>query len=119
MSLVWIFFIVFRRGRGRCLQNGINSNNFLLHLQAPVRTVAQVSLPSVLWMVSPATVLEEDLWGSQGLSQIQSREPGGQCFWLLKEREAGLQKPFKGQAREFDSNTSSTDILYMKARRAL
>lgn len=58
----------------------MNSNNFLLHLQVLVRIVAQVSLPSVLWMVSPATVLEKELWGSQGLSLIQSREPGAQCF---------------------------------------
>ena len=42
------------------LINGINSCNSLLHLQAaPARIVAQVSLPSVLWMVSPTTVLEE------------------------------------------------------------
>ena len=98
------------------LVNGINSCNSLLHLQAaPVRIVAQVSLPSVLWMVSPTTVLEERPVGRPRPVTNSKQGTRGSVLLVLEEGGTGLQKCFLGQAREFDSKTPSADIFYMKA----
>lgn len=81
-----------------------------------MRIVAPVSLPSVLWMVSPTTVLEERpvvRWPGPVTNSKQGTR--GSVLLVLKEGGAGLQKCFLGQAREFDSKTPSADIFYMKA----
>ena len=80
-----------------------------------MRIVARVSLPSVLWMVSPTTVLEEGPVGWPRPVTSSKQGTRGLVLLVLKEGGAGLQKRFLGQAREFDSKTPSAGIFYVKA----
>lgn len=84
--MVWIIF----SGEGG---DNINSCNSLLHLQAaPVRIVAQVSLLSVLWMVSPTTFLEERSVGwPRPITNSKQGARGSEAL-VLKEAGAGFQK---------------------------
>lgn len=80
-----------------------------------MRIVAQVCLPSVLWMVSPTTVPEERPMGCPRSVTNSKQGTRGSVPLILKEGGAGLQKCFLGQAREFDSKTPFADIFYTKA----
>lgn len=78
-----------------------------------MRIVAQVSLPSVLWMVSPTAVLEERPVGRPRPVTGSKQGTKGSVLLVLKQGGAGLTKCFLSQAR--DLTWPPTDVFYMKA----